>query len=517
MNCKHSLVKECLEMVNYMNIKNESKMFINKLWFKIPTTIIISIIVVMFFSTLFPITKAEKGVTLEKFTFYLDERIPEIMEAYDIPGASIALVEGGETIWTKAYGYADLETGRKMTTDTLLRVESISKSVTAWGVMKLVEQGKIELNRPVNQYIKSWKFPKSEFEEEEITVKHLLSHTSGLPLGDFTKRYSPTKEIPSLKDSLSMEAILEQKPGISFSYSNVGFNLLELLIEELTACDFSEYMKREILIPLRMNNSSYTWSEDFNPAVPFGYDLTGEAVPVYVYPEKGSGGLFATVEDVALFVAAGMPSSSQNHKVLSTQSINMLYNPTAEKLGIYNYVFHSYGLGYYIENLLNGKQAVSHGGQGAGWMTHFHSVPETGDGIVILTNSQRSWPFIAYILSDWAVWSGISPIGMSRIIWGLYALWTLIALIWLILLWQVWGLVEEFTSKKGRFKPLSKDLHFSRIVQSALAIVLIAVLLWSTNQDYLFVSSVFPIASSWLGISIFIFAAVLLLSALFRF
>ena len=326
MNCKHSLVKECLEMVNYMNIKNESKMFINKLWFKIPTTIIISIIVVMFFSTLFPITKAEKGVTLEKFTFYLDERIPEIMEAYDIPGASIALIKGGETIWTKAYGYADLETGRKMTTDTLLRVESISKSVTAWGVMKLVEQGKIELNRPVNQYIKSWKFPKSEFEEEEITVKYLLSHTSGLPLGDFTKRYSPTKEIPSLKDSLSMEAILEQKPGISFSYSNVGYNLLELLIEELTSCDFSEYMKREILIPLRMNNSSYTWSEDFNPAVPFGYDLTGEAVPVYVYPEKGSGGLFATVEDVALFVAAGMPSSSQNHKVLSTQSINILHS-----------------------------------------------------------------------------------------------------------------------------------------------------------------------------------------------
>ena len=108
-----------------------------------------------------------------------------------------------------------------------------------------------------------------------------------------------------------------------------------------------------------MNNASYTWSEEFNPAVPFGYDLTSEAVPVYIYPKKGSGGLFATVEDIAVFIAAGMKSFTQNHEVLGLHSINMLYIPMAEKLGIYNYVFSSYGLGYYIENLPNGKQAVS--------------------------------------------------------------------------------------------------------------------------------------------------------------
>lgn len=497
-----------------MNIKNMCESASNKLIFRISTTIIISIMLVMSFSTLYPITKAEKGVSLEEFTFYLGERILNIMEAYDIPGVNIALVKGGETIWTKAYGYADFEAGRKMTTDTYLRVESISKSVTAWGVMKLVEQGKIELDSPVNQYIKNWNFPKSGFSEEEVTVRRLLSHSSGLPLGDFTKRYSPTKEIPSLEDSLSMEAILEQEPGMSFSYSNVGFNLLELLIEEVTGCEFSEYMGREILIPLGMNNSNYTWSKDFNPPVPFGYDLTNKTIPVYIYSEKGSGGLFATVEDIAVFVAAGMPSSTQNQEVLKAQSINMLYTPTAEKLGIYNYVFDSYGLGYYIENLTNGNQAVSHGGQGAGWMTHFHSVPETGDGIVILTNSQRSWPFIAYMLSDWAEWSGYSPVGMSRIIWAIYVLWIVIGLIWFVLLWQVWGLLEKFNSKKRRFEPLSKDLHFLRIVQSGLSVVLMAVLLWCTNQDYLLLSSVFPIAFGWLGISIFIFVVVLLLSTL---
>lgn len=498
-----------------MNIKNVSRMFINELWLRILTTMLISSVLVISFSKLYPITEIENGVPLETFAVYLDERIPNIMEAYDIPGANVALVKGGETIWTKAYGYADLEAGRKMTTDTYLRVESISKSVTAWGVIQLVEQGKIELDSPVKQYIKTWNFPKSEFSDEKITVRQLLSHSAGFPLGDFTKRYSPALVIPSIKECLSAEAILEREPGVSFSYSNIGFNLLELLIEEVTGRDFSEYMEQEILIPLGMNNASYTWSEEFNPAVPFGYDLTGEAVPVYIYPEKGSGGLFATVEDIAVFVAAGMPSSTQNHKVLGAQSINMLYNPTAEKLGIYNYVFDSYGLGYYIENLSNGKRAVSHGGQGAGWMTHFHSVPETGDGIVILTNSQRSWPFIAYILSDWAEWSGSSTVGMSRIIWAIYVLWTLIGLIWFILLWQVRQLAEELTSKKRKFAPLDKNFRFVRAVQSSLSVILMTGLLWCISQDYLFISSLFPIASGWLGMSIIVFATVLLLAALF--
>lgn len=498
-----------------MNIKKTCRSVSNKLWFRISTTMIISIVLVMSFSKLYPITEAEEGTSLETFSIYLNERIPNIMEAYDIPGANIALVKGGKTIWTKAYGYADLEAGRKMTTDTYLRLESISKSVTSWGIMKLVEQGKIELDSPVKQYIKSWSFPESEFSEEEITVRQLLSHSAGFPLGDFTKRYLPTLTIPSLKECLSAEAILVREPGASFSYSNIGFNLLELLIEEVTGRDFSEYMEREILIPLGMNNTSYTWSEEFNPAVPFGYDLTGEAVPVYIYPEKGSGGLFATVEDVAIFVAAGTKGFGQNHEVLEPQSINLLYTPMAEKLGIYNYVFDSYGLGYYIENLSNGNRAVSHGGQGAGWMTHIHFVPETGDGIVILTNSQRSWPFIAYILSDWAEWSGSFSVGMSRIIWAIYVLWAVIGLIWFVLLWRVCRLVEELKSEKRKFTLLDKNSRLVRIVQIILSVFLMAGLLWCISQDYLFISSVFPIASGWLGMSIFVFATVLLLSALF--
>jgi CubicO group peptidase (beta-lactamase class C family) len=498
-----------------MGIKNASLNLIKKVWFRISAALILSLILVMSVSKNYPTQKIENNAPLTTFTAHLDERIPILMKAYYIPGVNIALVKGGKTVWANAYGYADVETGRKMTLDTPLRVQSISKSVTAWGVMKLVEQGKIALDCPVQRYIRNWGFPESEFSDEKVTVRQLLSHTAGLPLGDFYNFFSPDEDIPSLEESLSNEAVLLHEPGSSFSYSNTGFNLLELLIEEVTGRDFAEYMQQEILNPLGMRNSSFTWSEEFDPPVPVGYKLSGEAVPVYVYPEKGSGGLFATVEDIAAFVTAGMTEFSQVPQVLDARSIHQLYTPQVNQLGVYSLVFDGYGLGHYLENLSNGKQAVSHGGQGTGWMTHFHAVPETGDGIVILTNSQRSWPFIAYILSDWATWSGFSSVGMGQIIIGRKMLWGFIGLIWVIVFWQVWRLGEDLIYRKREFEPRSKESLLFRLAQGSVSFILIASLWWCINQDYLFITSVFPITSCWLGVSVFAFAVALLLSVLF--
>lgn len=503
-----------------MNIINYKKFyfknFINKLCkFKL-IRLVIFFILVLFVSSSCVEETFESQDSLEEFTTYLDERVTKLMKDYDIPGVNIALIQKGNITWSKAYGYADFEQGRKMTIDTVCRTQSISKSVTAWGVMKLVEQGKIGLDDPVKQYIKNWNFPDTEFSEENITVRQLLSHSAGMPLGSIGVHYSPEGDVPSLEENLFKQAHLIKEPGSSFLYSNVGFNLLELLIEEVTGQKFAEYMKKEVLIPLGMHNSSFNWSENLNPAVPIGYDLKGERVPVYVYPEKASGGLFATVEDVARFVIAGMINSGHtNNNVLKPENIKKLYTPMVETSGFYSFVSESYGLGYFIENLSNGRQAVFHGGQGHGWMTHFHSIPQKGDGIVILTNSQRSWPFISYILKDWAKWSGFSSIGMDVITQGIKIIWTLIGLVLFISLWQVWRLGQGVISGRRQFAPFSNESRFLRLVQISLFIILVLGLLWCLNQDYLFISAVFPLVYRWVGLSIFIFAVVLLLLALF--
>jgi CubicO group peptidase (beta-lactamase class C family) len=479
-----------------------------------PVVLIISFFIALAISGLNPIKKkVVPFISIDGYTLHLDKQVHALMDFYDIPGSSIAIVKEGKLAWSKAYGMADIQTGRKMTKDTPIRVQSISKSITAWGIMKLVEQGKIELDAPIMQYFKSWYFPESEFSAKRVTVRQLLSHTGGLPLGDVFTIYSPHEEMPSLREKLTKEAVLIREPGSAFSYSNTGYNLLELLIEEVTGQAFNDYMMGEILIPLGMNHSTFIWSERFEPEVPVGYDLSRKPVPVYVYPEKASGGLFATAEDIAAFTIAGMKDMPHDKQILSPYAIETLYTPASEEIGIYSLVFDAYGLGHYIETLPNGKRAISHGGRGTGIMTHFHAIPETGDAIVILTNSQRSWPFISYLLTDWARWRGFESIGMGRIIWGKYGLWAIIALIWSAAILQILNMTTWIMKKRCKEIQKEKSSKLLTISQTVVAIIIIIVLIWCISQKYLFISSVFPIASLWLGISAFVMSISLLFCA----
>lgn len=485
-----------------------------RIW--VPLTLIISFALVLAFSGLDLVRETAVPYTpLDKFVAHLNGRISALMSLYDIPGSSIALVKGGELVWSGAYGYADKMNGRQLTTDTPMRVQSISKPITAWGVMKLVEQGSIELDAPIMRYFKNWRFPESYFPVEQVTVRQLLSHTGGLPLGDISSTYSPHEEMPSLREKLTKEAILVREPGNAFSYSNAGYNLLELLIEEVTGQSFAEYMMQEILIPLGMSSSTFIWNERFDPAVPVGYGLNGKPVSVYVYPEKASGGLFATAEDIAAFTIAGMKDTPKGKQVLSPNTIEALYAPTAKEIGMFSLVFDAYGLGYYTETLPNGNQAISHGGQGTGIMTHFHAVPETGDAIVILTNSQRSWPFISYLLRDWARWRGLGSLGMGRIIWAKHGLWFVIALIWSAVILQVLKIMTWGMRRKSNELSKAKRSSLLTAAQIVVAIMILIILIWCLSKKYLFLSSVFPIASLWLGISAFAMSIGLLLTPLF--
>lgn len=445
--------------------------------------------------------KIHPGASLEEFLAYMDERIPSLMKLYRIPGCSIALVLDYEIVWTQSYGYADLESGRTLTTDIPMSVQSITKSVTAWGVIKLAEKGLIDLDAQLYSYLKSWQFPQTNYSAEKVIIRHLLNHTAGMPLGGFTDVYAPGEEMPSLREKLTQEAILLREPGREFTYSNTGYHLLELLIEEVTGQSFTEYMRSEVLLPLGMEAADFDVDDAMTQYPPTGYDLGGKPVPVYIYPENASGGLFATAEDVALFAAAGM----RDNPVLSAESIRMMYASESHKIGIYGLVFDAYGYGHFIETLKNGLCSVSHGGQGNGIMTHFQAVPETGDAIVILTNSQRSWPVISYLLSDWAQWRSFPSVGMGRIIWGQYGLSVKIGMLLSASLLIVLRLVLAFHNQKRT------DFKLFKIV---IAFLLLGALIWCACQKYLFLTSLFPVLSVWLGGALLFFSAALLASAL---
>lgn len=450
------------------------------------------------------------------FTDALDRRVPRLIDQYGVPGVSIALIRDGEPVWSGTYGYADLAEKRPMGADAIFRAESISKSVTAWGVMRLVEQGLLNLDDPVQHYLGSWTLPESDYDEQAVTVRRLLSNSAGMPLGTIGDEYAPGSAMPSPRDYMVGEARLIQEPGSSFSYSDSGFNVLEILVEEVTGRDFAEYMQTEVLNPLGMTNSSFAWNETLAPALATGYELGGAPVPPYVYPVKGSGGLFAPADDIARFVAAGMTGTYGGERtVLTGAGIRQLHAPQIEIPGVYGFVADSYGFGHFVETLPDGRQAVWHGGQGHGWMTHFHAVPESGDGIVILTNSQRSWPFIAQVLREWAEWAGVGPVKFSRISHAITGLRIVIGLVVLASLWLVYRLLRGLGKGNRRLAPLARDFRARRLLQMALGLAVIAVLTWSAAQPYLMVTSIFPGTASSAGIALVALATTGITSALF--
>lgn len=415
----------------------------------------------------------------------LEDRIPHLMGVYDIPGVSVALVSGGELVWSQGFGWADVEAQRPMTADTRCRVQSISKPVTAWGILHLADRGRIDLDNPASKYITSWASDDPQW--SAVTVRELLTHGSGLPIGDVMDQYAPEDDVPSVRESLSREAHWKQRPRGVFSYSNPGFNLLEVLIEDVTGLRFSQYMHDTVLVPLGMAAASFDWSADFDPPVPTGYNTKKDPVPVYVYPGRASGGLFASAEDVAHFLIAGM----QTNPVLDEDLVRSMYEPAIPVAGIYSRISPHYGLGYFVETLEPGVRAVWHGGQGNGLMTHFHSVPANGDALVILTNSQRSWPFVGDILRLWAEAIGVEPPGMSAIFRWERLLQAFSVLLVLLSMGTVLYLDKRKHSRQRA--------GLRAGLQLVLGIGLIGLVVWARSQTYLFLTSVFPLGAEWLG------------------
>ena len=455
-------------------------------------------------------TASPAAGSVEEWARYMDDRIPELMGEYGVPGIATALIREGEVVWTGAYGYADEITARPMTTDTPCRVESISKSVTAWGVMKLVQDGLIDLDTPVAAYLGDWTLPETPYSEAEVTVRRLLSLTAGMPLGTIGVRYDPRGDIPLLEDHIRREAVLISEPGRGFSYSNAGYNLLELIIQRVTGEDFAVYMAREVLSPLEMDRAGFLWNGDWEPKVPDGHDIDGTAIPVYVYPDRASGGLFAPVGDIATFVTAGMPLyNHRGSRVLDNRSIEALYTRHAALTGYYSLVFDGYGFGHFIEEFPDGTRGVSHGGQGSGWMTHFHSIPETGDGIVILANSQRSWPLFSTVLDRWGRWSGHSPVGMGLIAQAAVGLRVFLALNLILILVVIFRAGADLLSRRRRLVFARRLFRGPRITLPVLALVLSGTVIAVSRMQYFFLSSVFPVETPWLGVMMLIWAGVL--------
>ncbi|MHA1688101.1 MAG: serine hydrolase domain-containing protein [Promethearchaeota archaeon] len=356
----------------------------------------------------------------------LDKIVPKLLERYKIPGVAIAFISNSKIASIKIYGFANIEKKIPITEKTWFQVASISKAVSAWGIMKLVEKKKIDLEAPIEKYLTRWHLPPSEFNHDKVTIKRVLNHSAGLslsgyqghqpkydllsieeslngkipgPKDEYQLKYSETWKIDPHKEEKPVRVIL--KPGKEFLYSGGGYSILQLIIEEVTGTSFSKFMEIEILKPLGMESSSFEYRDLSLFATPYDEEL--DPLPHYKFEAKAAGGLNSTVEDLAKFGIASMEGPNgelPGRNVLNPQSIELMYTGIIDAGDDFGYQW-KYGLGHFVTEI-DGLKIVQHSGGHIGWRSMLVIIPQLKEGIVILINSSAGNPLWANILTRWS-------------------------------------------------------------------------------------------------------------------
>ncbi len=295
--------------------------------------------------------------------------------------------------------------------DTLFQVASVSKWVTAWGVMKLAEDGRIDLDDPVSMYITRWRLPDGEFDETQVTVRRLLSHTAGLTDGLGYGGFAPGEPVQTLEASLTRAADASfgadgrvrvgARPGERFKYSGGGYALLQLLIEEVAGQPFNVYMQRAVLRPLGMTRSTYVLpDDDLNVAEVF--DSGSEAIH-YRFSAPAAASLYTSPADMARFLQAhvrGANGEPAGRGVLRPETLEEMRRPHAYLFGA-----EIFGLGtaLYAPNNAGGFVIGHEGNNAPAINTSARVDPATGDGIVLLETGD---PRLATEIADeWVFWN----------------------------------------------------------------------------------------------------------------
>jgi CubicO group peptidase (beta-lactamase class C family) len=316
----------------------------------------------------------------------LDDVVPDALRRHGVPGASVAVVRSGRVEWARGYGVADAARRTPVTASTLFQVASVSKPVAAMGALRLVEQRRLGLDRPLTV----WRFPPTEHDPRAVTLRRLLSHTAGVSVhgypGHDSARALPSTTASLAGDSAGAGAVrLEDDPGAGYWYSGGGYTIAQLAIERAAGEPFAAWMRRAVLRPLGMRSSSFDQATADGALTARGHDFAGRTMGVLRYAEQAAAGLYATAPDMARFVAALMPGphgEPPGRGVVTAATIRAMTTPAPATRG-------RYGLGFRLRTLADDVRMVSHDGANHGWRALIAAFPERGWGIAVLTNGDN--------------------------------------------------------------------------------------------------------------------------------
>lgn len=321
--------------------------------------------------------------------------------------AVMALISGGTV-----QGVHAASVGAAVNADTVFQTASLSKWLTAWGVMALVEHGKLDLDAPVNRYLKRWTLPHSAFDNNKVTARRLLSHTAGLTDGLGYAGFAPGTPVQSLQASLTQTADASSgargkvevgiEPGTEWRYSGGGYAVLQLLIEDVSGEPFEAYMQRVVFQPLGMAHSTYHWSPAQGTTLATFYGKDREPATHLRFSAVAASSLYTSVSDLTRFLLAHLPGKKGEpvgRGVLGEATVAQMWQPTGS---LYGQAIWGLGTMLYADNRAGGFVIGHDGSNEPAINTAARLNPATGNGIVILETGK---PLLATRLAgEWVFW-----------------------------------------------------------------------------------------------------------------
>jgi CubicO group peptidase (beta-lactamase class C family) len=313
------------------------------------------------------------------------------MAYYKIPGLSIAVIQNHKIAWAKGYGIANDSAKIPVTEKTLFQAASISKSLNSLGVLKLVQDKKLDLNTDINVYLKSWKFPYDSLSKgKKITIANLLSHSAGLNVHGFGgyERGTPLPTIVQIlngeKPANSPAVKLIFEPGKQYEYSGGGTTITQMIVMDITHMPYADYMKKNVLKPLGMSGSTYAqppYDVDqgllavaYNPA---GKPIKGN---YHIYPEQAAAGLWTNPTDLAKYII-------ETQQAYEGRSAKVL-NQETTKIRLSVHAGNNVGFGVFIDKK-DSTLYFSHSGVNEGFRCVYYGSLEGGNGVVVMVNSDN--------------------------------------------------------------------------------------------------------------------------------
>ena len=313
----------------------------------------------------------------------IDSSFQNLVTKYENVGVSAAYAVNGETKWTASKGYANAALKTEFNENTRTRIASITKPFTAICIMQLVEKGNLKLDDEIHEYIPD--YPQKS--ESKITIRQLLTHTSGIDGYKNTKEATTTTDYPTLEEATKIfrDRKLKFEPGTEYLYTTYGYVVLGLIIEKVSGQTYEEYIQEHILDIVGMNNTGVEKYGKIYPGKSSIYHMEKGNV---IAPEVNNlsnripaGGLYATVVDLIKFGNAVM-----NNSLITEASLNEML-----KIGFPQEKDNPYGLGWFLYGPKESEnQFIGHGGGQFGANTQLMLIPKLKATIVVLSNTSET-------------------------------------------------------------------------------------------------------------------------------